>query len=155
MLEKRHVNGVYASRSPGCFGNKTEAFMILAHSLICLCQSHFQDQNIVYQRQRVYCENRHRKKYINNQICMKGLVTHRLCHLFSFLLDGVLYQSPVHPESCSKLVPPGTAVLKTHTVTDGPRSVEAVMTQFRHDPLWRIGRGSLASSSYRQIDETA
>lgn len=63
-----------------------------------------------------------------------------MCHLFFFPLDGVLCQGqcPVHSESLSKLVPPGTTVLKTHTVADGLRSVEAVMTQFRHDRVWRI-----------------
>lgn len=65
---------------------------------------------------------------------------HHLCHLFVFLLDGILCQGqcPVHSESFSKLVPPGTTVLKIHTVTGGLRSVEAVMTQFRHDQLCRI-----------------
>ncbi|KAI9547988.1 hypothetical protein NQZ68_013005 [Dissostichus eleginoides] len=51
---------------------------------------------------------------------------------------------PVHFERFSKLVPPGTTVLKIHTVADGLRSVEAVMTQFRHDRLRRT-----ASNNYR------
>lgn len=63
-----------------------------------------------------------------------------MCHLFLFPLDGILIQSqsPVHSQSSSKLVPPGTTVLRSHTVADGLRSVEAVMTQIRHDRLWRI-----------------
>lgn len=85
----------------------------------------------------------------------RDLVTHNLCHLFLFPLDSILIQSqsPVHSQSSSKLVPPGTTVLRSHTVADGLRSVEAVMTQIRHDRLWRIcsveKRASWASNNYR------
>lgn len=60
--------------------------------------------------------------------------------------------SPVHRQRFSKLVPPCTTVLKTHTVADGLSSVEAVMTQFRHDRLWRMSstrETSSASNNYR------
>lgn len=60
---------------------------------------------------------------------------HRLCHLFFFLLDGIMSPArcPVHLRSLSELVPPGTTVPRTHTLADGPRSAEAAMTQLRHD----------------------
>lgn len=61
---------------------------------------------------------------------------HNRCHLFLFPLGSVLCQGqgPVHSESCSKPIPPGTTVFRTHTVADGLRSVEAVVTQPEHDP---------------------
>lgn len=78
---------------------------------------------------------------INNQLCREVWWYIIFCHLLLFLLGGILCQGqcPVHSESFSKLVPPGTTVLKTHTVADGLRNVEAVVTQFRHDPPRRIG----------------
>lgn len=82
---------------------------------------------------------------------------HHLCHLFFFLLDGVLCQGqcPVHSESFSKPIPPGTTVLKIHTVADGLRSVEAVMTQFRHDPLWRISSAQKQARPQTITEQTA
>lgn len=82
---------------------------------------------------------------------------HNLRHLFFFLLDGVLCQGqcPVHSESSFKLVPPGTTVLKIHTVTDGLRSVEAVMSQFRHDRLWEIGSAVKQASPQTITEQTA
>lgn len=109
-----------------------------------------------WRRWRKKIRTARKKKKLKTQALQGGWATHNLCHLFSSCWmassSRPSVHSPVHRQHFSKLVPPCTTVLKTHTVADGLSSVEAVMTQFRHDRLWRMSstrETSSASNNYR------